>query len=220
MSGVSLYRFACMVSLLFLPLMTAVGQDSTAVWEQRLRAHPDDLPALMDLGRYYYDRAAGGDDDAIERSFTYFSRAYTIDSTNVVALAYRGSLWTMRARTSWWPPTKTKDLKNGADEMDRAVEMDPGNIMVHLIRGINALGLPEHVNRLPVALEDFIVLLRHPAFPEQTKELKAVIFYYGGLAHKRADDYDTARKLFRQAVATFPGSEYARRAQNELNSMG
>jgi len=195
------------------------GQDKSRELEQRLKANPGDEETLLELGRHYHDLGASGDRSAVEKGIRIFDQLLAIDSTNVVAVAYRGALWTMQGRDSWWLPSKMKYVKRGCDELDRAVEMDPGNIMVRLIRGINGLGLPEYAERLTVALEDFIVLLRRPDFQEQPKELKAIIFYYGGLAHKRADDYDTARELFKRAIGILPGSEYAKRSQEELSDM-
>jgi tetratricopeptide (TPR) repeat protein len=50
--------------------------------------------------------------------------------------------------------------------------------------------------------------------------LKVVAFYYGGLALKRADDYEKARELFERAISILPDSEYAKRAREELKDMG
>ncbi len=161
-----------------------------------------------------------GELGSIEKGIRCFDRALMLDSTNAVALAYRGSLWTMQARNSWWPPNKMKFLKRGGEELDRAVEIAPDNVMVRLIRGINGLGLPEYADRLQTSLEDFLIILKRPDFPDQTRQLKVVVFYYAGLALKRADDYEKARELFERAIAILPGSEYARRAEEELKDMG
>lgn len=195
-------------------------QDKSKELEQKLKTNPGDESALMEIGRLYHDQGASGDGGAVDKGIRVFDQLLAIDSTNAAAVAYRGALWTMQGRDSWWPPNKLKYMKKGCEELDRAIEMDPGNIMVHLIRGINGLGLPDYAGRLSTSLEDFIVLLRRPDFQEQTKELKAVIFYYGGVAHKRADDYDKARELFKRAIAILPGSEYAKRSQEELREMG
>lgn len=196
------------------------GQDKSKELERRLNTNPEDESTLMELGRLYHDRGASGDGTAVDKGIRVFDRLLAIDSSNAVAIAYRGALWTMRGRDSWWPPNKLEYMRRGCEELDRAIETDPGNIMVHLIRGINGLGLPDYAGRLSTSLEDFIVLLRRPDFPEQTKELKAVIFYYAGVAHKRADDYERARELFKRAIAILPGSEYAKRSQDELSDMG
>jgi tetratricopeptide (TPR) repeat protein len=188
------------------------GQEKTRELEQRLKSSPGDPATLMELGRLYHDLAASGDGDALDKGFRVFDQLLSSDSTNAVAIAYRGALWTLRGRDSWWPPSKLKYMKMGCVEL--------GNIMVHLIRGINGLGLPDYAGRLSISLEDFIVLLRRPDFQEQTKELKAVILYYGGVAHKRADDYEMARELFKRAIAVYPGSDYAKRSQDELSDMG
>jgi tetratricopeptide (TPR) repeat protein len=89
-----------------------------------------------------------------------------------------------------------------------------------MLRGMNALAAPGFLGRLSTALEDFIVLLKHPAFDEQSEELKVSIYYYAGVAHKRADDYDKARELFRKAISTLPDSDFAKRSKGELKDMG
>jgi tetratricopeptide (TPR) repeat protein len=199
--------------------VSVLGQDKVTELERRVQSNPKDESALMELGRLYHDQGTSGDDNAVEKSFECFDKALAIDSMNAVALAYRGSLWTMRARDSWWPPSKLNHLRRGGAELDRAVEIAPDNIMVRLLRGINGLGLPAFAGRLPTSLEDFIILLRHPALPEQTRELKVAIYYYAGVAHKRADEYDRARELFKRAISIMPDSEFARRSQEELRDM-
>ncbi|HTY37521.1 MAG TPA: tetratricopeptide repeat protein [Bacteroidota bacterium] len=195
-------------------------QDKIKDLEVRLKSNPNDASLLMDLGRLYHDKAAAGDGDAVEKGLSMFGRLLSLDSTNVVAMAYHGALVTMEGRDSWWPPNKLKYMREGCAELDKAVELDQSNLMVHLIRGINGLGLPDYAGRLPKALEDFIILLRRPDFQEQSKELKVLILYYGGVAHKKADDYDRARELFNRAIKIFPESQYAKNAEDELREMG
>lgn len=213
-------RVSLLTLSLFLFVLVSSGQESIRELETKLKTAPNDESVLMELGRMYHDLGVAGDDDAVDKAFGMFERALSLDSSNVVALAYRGSLWTLRARDSWWPPSKLEYLKKGGVDLDGAVSMDPTNIMVRLIRGINGLGLPGFLGRLPKALEDFVLILRHPEFPEQRKELKVAVFYYAGVACKRADDDEKARELFKQAMSVFPGSEFAKRAEEELKDMG
>lgn len=204
---------------LFALFAIASTQDRIRELESMLNAAPNDESVLMELGRFYHELGVNGDDDAVDRAFVIFERALTLDSSNVIALAYRGSLWTLRARDSWWPPNKISYWQKGIKDLDGAVSMEPFNIMVRLIRGVNGLGLPGFLGRLPKALEDFILVLRHPEFPEQRKELKAAVFYYAGVACRRADDFEKARELFKRAISVFPGSEFANKAVEELKNM-
>jgi tetratricopeptide (TPR) repeat protein len=201
-------------------VIAAIAQDRIRELEGSLKSNSTDASLLMELGKLYHDKAAEGDADAIDKGFRCFDRLLTIDTLNVVALAYRGDLWALRAKESWWPPSKWSYLRKGAAELDRAVGLDPLNMMVRIIRGMNALAAPGFLGRLPIALEDFIVVLKHPEFPEQTRELKVSIFYYAGLAHKRADDYDRARELFQKTISLIPDSDFAKRAREELKDMG
>jgi len=200
--------------------VSVLAQDRIRELEGSLKAKPSDEAVLMELGRLYHDQAASGDADAVDKGFRCFDRLLTIDSSNVVALAYRGDLWALRAKDSWWPPNKWSYYRKGAAELDLAVGLAPDNMMVRLLRGMNALAAPGFLGRLPIALEDFIVLLKHPAFPDQADELKVSIYYYAGLSYKRADDYEKARELFKKAISLIPESDFARRAQEELKDMG
>ena len=210
-----------MVSLLlsFVFAVGVIAQDRIRELEGSLKSNPDDESVLMELGKLYHDKAADGDADAIDKGFRCLDRLLTIDTINVIALAYRGDLWALRGRDSWWPPNKWSYLRKGAAELDMAVGLAPDNMMVRLLRGMNALAAPGFLGRLSIALEDFIVLLRHPAFPDQSKELRVSIYYYAGVAHKRADDYDRARELFKKAISVLPDSDFAKRAQEELKDM-
>jgi tetratricopeptide (TPR) repeat protein len=205
---------ACFISI------GTLAQDRVRELEESLKSNPGDVSMLMELGRLYHDKAAAGDADAVDKGFRYLDRLLLIDTANVVALAYRGDLWAMRGRDSWWPPTKWSYLRKGASELDQAVGLAPDNTMVRMLRGMNALAAPGFLGRLSTALEDFIVILKHPAFADQTKELKVSIYYYAGVAHKRADDYNKARELFTKAISILPNSDFAKRSQDELNEMG
>lgn len=219
MKGHPLYRLHGIVLCLLVLASLCSGQDRISDLEQELKADPQNESLLMELSRAYHDLGTGGDDDAVERGLVLVDRALSIDSSNVIALAYRGRFWTLKARASWWPPTKMSYMRKGGEDLDEAVSMAPDNIMVRLLRGINSLGMPGFLGRLSSALEDFIVILRHPDFPEQTKELKGMAFYFGGVAYKRADDLDAARQLLKRVPLFLPGSEYARRAQEELDEI-
>jgi tetratricopeptide (TPR) repeat protein len=197
-----------------------IAQDRIRELEGSLKSNPADHAILMELGKLYHDKAASGDADAVENGFRCFDRILSTDTTNVFALAYRGDLWALRARDAWWPPNKWSYFRNGAADLDMAVGLAPDDMMIRLFRGMNALAAPGFLSRLPIALEDFIVLLKHPAFADQSRELKVSIYYYSGVAHKRADDYEKARELFRKAISVLPESDFARRAQDELKDMG
>jgi tetratricopeptide (TPR) repeat protein len=200
--------------------LCSLGQDRIRELEGDLKSNPSNVAVLMELGKLYHDKAAEGDKEAVEKSFQCLDKLLSIDTSNVVALAYRGDLWAMRARESWWPPSKWSHLRKGAAELDLAVGRAPDNMMIRLLRGMNALAAPGFFGRLQVALEDFIVLLKHPAFQDQSEELRVSIYYYAGVAHKRAEDYDKARSLFMKAISLLPESDFAKRAEAELKDLG
>jgi hypothetical protein len=67
------------------------------------------------LVKVYHDRGADGNEAAVEKGMTYLDKAHELEPANEVALAYRGGLWTMRARDAWWPFTKMSRVDKRID---------------------------------------------------------------------------------------------------------
>lgn len=198
----------------------ALAQQNVKELEAKLQQNPNDVATLVLLGRTFHDRGTAGDEDAVEKGFTYFDKALDLDPSNAVALAYRGSLWTMRGRDAWWPFTKPKHVEKGTDELDKAVEMAPDNITVRIVRGVNSLQLPSMFKRLPTGLKDFAYLLAHPGFSHFDAELQSTSYCWGGIAFERDNQINMAKELLGKAIAAAPDSDTARKAKEELKALG
>jgi len=195
------------------------AQDNAKDLETALAQNPNDVGTLIKLGITYHDQGVAGNDDAVDKGFTCFDKVLVLDPTNAVALAYRGSLWTLRARDAWWPFTKMKDVDKGVDEMDKAVDLASDNITVHIVRGINSVNLPSMFHRLPVALKDFDYLMGDPRFTHLNQHLQATIYCWAGIAYNSDGQTAKAKDLLQKAVSTEPGSDIARKAENELKKI-
>jgi len=206
-------------ALWLLAASTVLAQPTIKDLEDTLSRNPSDVAALVQLGKLYHDRAAAGDNDAVEKGFTYLDRALELDSSNAVALAYRGSLWTMRARDAWWPFNKLSKVDRGVDEMDKAVDRAPENITVRLVRAINGVQLPEMFHRLPVALKDFDHLLKTPEFGRLTPQLRCTIYCWAGIANKKDHQPARAKEYLQRAVDLGAGTPLGTRAQVELKDL-
>jgi tetratricopeptide (TPR) repeat protein len=195
------------------------AQDNAKDLEAVLTQNPNDVGTLIKLGIVYHDQGVAGNDDAVDKGFTCFDKVLVLDPTNAVALAYRGSLWTLRARDAWWPFTKMKDVDKGVDEMDKAIDLASDNITVHLVRGINSVNLPSMFHRLPVALKDFDYLMGDSRFTHLGPHLQATIYCWAGIAYDNDGQTAKAKDLLQKAVSAEPGSDIARKAENELKKI-
>jgi len=204
------------VILAFLFTGISRTQDNVKDLEGVLEQKPNDVETLMKLGKIYHDQGVAGNDDAVDKGFACLDKVLQIDPSNAVALAYRGSLWTLRARDAWWPFTKMKDVDKGIDEMDKAVDLAPDNISVRLVRGINSVQLPSMFHRLPVALKDFEYLMNDTKFAGFNPHLQSTIYYWAGIAYNSDGQTAKAKELLQKAVSADPNSDTAHKAENEL----
>jgi tetratricopeptide (TPR) repeat protein len=194
----------------------SLSQKSKSELESSLQQNPNDIESLIALGRIYHDEAAQNDSKAVDKGFECFDKALELDPHNALALAYRGSLWTMRGRDAWFPFTKLKHVDHGIDEMDKAADLAPENFTIHMVRGINSVQLPNLFHRLGTALKDFTFLMEQQQFPHLNAQLQSTIYYWAGIAYKRDDQNDRAKEYLEKAIAVAPGSATAKNAEKEL----
>jgi tetratricopeptide (TPR) repeat protein len=209
-------RMLAIVFLAFLFTGISRTQDNVKDLEGVLEQKPNDVETLMKLGKIYHDQGVAGNDDAVDKGFTCFDKILQIDPSIAVALVYRGSLWTLRARDAWWPFTKMKDVDKGVDEMDKAVDLAPDNISVRLVRGINSVNLPSMFHRLPIALKDFEYMMSDARFAGFNPHLQSTIYCWAGIAYNSDNQTAKAKELLQKAISADPNSETARKAENEL----
>ncbi len=203
----------------FVTTAACYSQNSIKDLQTQLAASPHDVKALLELGIAYHNEGAAGNKDAVEKGFTCLDTVLALDPMNAVALAYRGSLWTLRGRDAWWIFTKKSDVEKGIDEMDKAVDLAPDNVTVRITRGINSVRLPSMFKRIGTALKDFTYLLNSPAFPHFNPQLKSTIYYWAGYAYKQDNQPEKAKELLQKAVESAPGSKTANDAARELKDL-
>jgi tetratricopeptide (TPR) repeat protein len=203
----------------FVVMGMCYSQQSIKDLEAQVAQSPHDVKALLNLGIAYHNQGAAGNEDAVEKGFVCLDTVLTLDPTNAVAFAYRGSLWTMRGRDAWWPFTKMSDVDKGIDELDKAVDLAPENVSIRITRGVNSVHLPSMFKRLGTALKDFNFLLNHPAFPKFDAGLQSTIYYWAGVAHKQDNQRDKAKGFLQKAIDLAPDSDNARNARQELKDL-
>ena len=150
---------------------------------------------------------------------TYLDKALELEPNNGEALAYRGSLWTMRGRDAWWPFTKMSHVDKGIDEMDKAAELAPTNATVHIVRGINSTQLPSMFKRLSTALKDFDYLLNCHEFSYFYEKLQSKIYLWAGIAYKHDNQTAKAKELLQKSISLDPNSDMAVKAKKEMKEL-
>lgn len=195
------------------------SQESISDLKARVAQSPHDTGPLLALGIAYHNEAVAGNKKSVDEGFACLDTLLAHDPTSAVALAYRGSLWTMRGRDAWWPFAKLNDVHKGIDEMDKAVDLAPDNVSVRLVRGINSVHLPSMFKRLGTAMKDFYYLLNSPAFSHFDANLKSTIYYWSGVAYKQDNQSGKAKEFFRKAVEAAPNSDTGKDAAQELKGL-
>ncbi len=169
--------------------------------------HAED-PALY---KSWHDTCLTGDTGDIDAVIARYEARLKKNPADHLAQAYLGSACALRARESFWGPTKLKFLKRGKSLLDSAVAAAPDNPRVRMIRAIAYLKVPEKFGTRPTSLADFRVLIpiARPAASNLTPAERQAILYHAWLAHQEAAD-PSAADLKAACHRIAPDSSYGR----------
>jgi len=201
--------------VMFETVASANAQD-ISLFKTRLEDNPQDIEALIELGRFYHDEGVEGNDKSVELSIEYLSKALAHDPGNSLARVLRGSGYTLRARDHWSPPKKLDFLKLGGREMDKAVQTDPLNPDVRLVRAANYLQLPRIFGRFETGKADLLQLLSDPQLHSYRKELQGAVYYFAGVLAEKEGNKEESLRLFRKAMQTAPDTRASDLARKKL----
>jgi len=129
---------------------------------------PDKISALKNAGiiLHQLSRLKPIKDDIYEAE-KYLKIVTKSDRDDNEALAWQGSVITMKAQFETDPGKQTFYVKSGSIKMDKAIKRDPDNTIVRLTRAYNSLEIPPFLKRTRFAVIDFEYYL---ALCERTKE--------------------------------------------------
>lgn len=193
-------------------------QTQIAALEDSLRQEPEDTGVLLKLGILYHNLGVEGDRKAVKRAKDLFEKLLELEPQNAEALAWCGSVLTLKGRDILFPISKLGYVNDGIEKMDKVVELAPDNINVRMIRAHNSLNLPGIFHRIEIAITDFehLLTLREKRQEEFSKSLLAKIFLGLGSAYKKKEDMVKARENWRKAVEVLPDSREADMARKLL----
>lgn len=205
--------------LLFLTLSVVYAQEDIKLLEQQINANPDDLELLLKLGIAYHDKAENGDKNAMRKCEDILSQILERDENNYLALAYLGSILTMKGRQVNLLWQKIKYVKQGIEKIDKAVDIQPDNLRVRLVRAINSLNLPSFFYRLKNSLEDFAYIITSKEFKKLSIEDQSMVYYNFGMAWEKDGNRAETQKNFELAIQVASESTWGQKAKQELKTL-
>ena len=125
-----------------------------------LRAHlqsaPTDAQALKATGILLHQMSRRTPNkEQVDEGEKLLKQATQAEPKDVEALAWLGSIVTMKALFETDPGKQTFFVKLGTRSMDSAVTQAPDNLVVRLVRANNSMELPPFLKRTRFAVEDF-----------------------------------------------------------------
>ena len=203
------------VIILLLMLLTTslFAQNKIDSLKSIIKNDPNNIQALIALGVHYHDLGVAGDLKAVEQSEKFLKKVVSMDSTNAYATGYFGSILSLKARDASMPWTKVKYAKQGFEQLDKSIEMNPEDLDVRLIRAMNSSQVPKFMKRLTLSIEDFNFIIKHKTFGSWTPDHRAFVYLHFGKALEKDDQPEKAKEFFELAIKEAPGSKSAQDAK-------
>jgi tetratricopeptide (TPR) repeat protein len=142
-----------------------VAPKSVAMLEEATKANPENADLSNAMGVAYLAQVAsvmltgGNPADAwtgVQKGMQALERALELNPDHAEALAIHGGVQAMMASFQKAPQQAAK----GVADMNRAVELSPKSVRVHLTRAFNGLNLPDALRDHSAEAEDLDFLIR------------------------------------------------------------
>lgn len=167
------------------------------------------------LARYkaWHDVCLQGDLSKIDTQIGKFEKQLNANPKDVLAKAFLGSAYALRAKYGKWGPTKLKYLKRGKKLMEEAVTSAPTDARVRMVRAIAYYKIPERFRVRNTAITDFkgLVPLARAGGGLRVSERQAIL-YHAALAF-REEGVAGAQELMTLCRKLDPKSEFGRLAK-------
>ena len=181
-----------------------------------IKNEPNNILALTAMGVHYHDLGVAGDSRAVEQGEKMLKKVLSLDSTNAYATGYYGSILSLKARDASMPWTKVKYAKQGFEQLDKSIEMNPEDLDVRLIRAMNSSQVPKFMKRLTLSIEDFNFIIKHKTFGSWTPDHRAFVYLHFGKALEKDNQPEKAKEFFELAIKEAPGSKSAQDAKKAI----
>ncbi len=181
-----------------------------------IKNDPQNIQGLIALGVHYHDLGVAGNSKAVEQGEQLLKKALSLDPNNALATGYYGSILSLKARDASMPWAKVKFAKQGFEQLDKSIQMNPDDLDVRLIRAMNSYQVPKFMKRLPLSIEDFNFIIKHKKFESWTPDHRAFVYLHFGKALEKDDQPEKAKEMFDLAIKEAPGSKSGLEAKKAL----
>jgi tetratricopeptide (TPR) repeat protein len=186
--------------------------------EKALEKNEDDSDSLKKIGIAYHNLAIMEEDDASERASKYLKKLNKLDPDDALILALLGSAVSMEGRDSINIVKKMGNANKGNNMLDQAVNKDPDNVYVRMVRANNSIDIPKFLGRRKFAKIDLLhieeVINKSPQ--DVNTAFQAQTYYRLGMIFEEDGDDSSAKSYFKKAVDTSPSSEWSEKAKKKL----
>ncbi|MCW5263023.1 hypothetical protein D5045_23650 [Verminephrobacter eiseniae] len=151
---------------------------------------------------------AAKDPGKLDAAFSVAEQMVKTKPKNPIALVYKGSLATQRARDAWMPWNKLSFLKDGIDMMDQALDIasrppvNPDVILeVRMVRALTSARIPAVFGRGSVARGDLTNVITQPGFKSMKAQDQASVYAWLAVYEHRDNQADNAAIQLKTAIA-------------------
>lgn len=203
-----------------------------------LKFDPEDSGILKEVGSLYFHIGnEARNRKSISRAIKIFKKILKQDPNNAEIKAYLGSAYTLKARdfplkyiASLTPLgfMRIAYVNNGVREMDAAIELEPMNPIVCLIRGITCCDLPRIFRQIEKSTNDLALLttwVENPSLNEKYQDIlvdkgfTAEVYYQAAMAHFKNKDTKAAISLFEKVLGVASDTPLGKAAKRMLDKM-
>jgi len=200
--------YICGALLLFITSACSKEKPSGAASDKQNQAISKPSPQLY---KQWHDICLSGKTKDIDLQIEKFEAQLKKNPKDYLAQVYLGSACALRAKASFWGPSKLKFLMRGQKLMDSAVDSAPNDLRVRMVRAIGSYRVPKKFKRRPIAIQDFKTLV--PAAKNKQNNLQTnerqVILYYAYLTYKE-EGVNGAEKIKASCHQLAPDSKYGK----------
>ena len=173
-----------------------------------------------DLTEYIAEAEKLQQSGKLNDAITTMEQAVEVYPENSMAYTQLGNFISMQVRSA-----EFQDMfalcSQAFENWNKAIELDPYNVMARSLRGGWGIGLPKFAGMLEIGIEDqefLISMLQHSPSPEAKQQLIGVYMQLGE-GYQKMKDFGKAKGAWNKAIELLPGSEYAESAQAKINKL-
>ena len=200
--------YICGALLLFITSACSKEKRSDAASDKQNHTISKPSPQLY---KQWHDVCLSGKTKDIDLQIEKFEAQLKKNPKDYLSQVYLGSACALRAKASFWGPSKLKFLRRGQKLMDSAVESAPNDHRVRMVRAIGCYKVPKKFKRRTIAIQDCKTLV--PAAKNKQNDLQTnerqVILYYAYLTYKE-EGVNGAEKIKASCHKLAPDSKYGK----------